>query len=302
MLFNFEQMFGEKPKECSSPLVSGDHPEIDMTDELPEEEIRKYQSLIGALQWAVTLCRFDIASAVMTMSRFRAAPRIGHLDRLKHIYGYLRKFPTGGIRYRTGIPDFSQLEHREYDWMHTVYGNVHEELPPDMPTPKGKAVLTSTYEDANLYHDYITGRACTGILHLVNQTPIDWYSKRQATVETATYGSEFVAARVASEQIIDMRYTIRMLGVPLVGPSYMFGDNESVVTSSTIPHSKLSKRHNALAYHRVRECIAGKVFWFFHMKGKNNPADVMTKHNGYQVAWPLIQPLLFWRGDTASNM
>ena len=66
-----------------------------------------------------------------------------------------------------------------------------------MPVPRGKPVIATTYEDANLYHDYLTGRSVTGILHLVNQTPINWYCKRQATVETATYGLEFNAARTA---------------------------------------------------------------------------------------------------------
>ena len=66
----------------------------------------------------------------------------------------------------------------------------------------------------------LTGRSVTGILDLVNQTPIDWYCKRQATVETATYGSEFNAARTAMEQIMDMQYTLHMLEVPIID-SYM---------------------------------------------------------------------------------
>ena len=86
--------------------------------------------------------------------------------------------------------------------------------------------------------------------------------------QTATYGSEFMAARTASEQIIDLRYTLRMMGIPLDGPSWMFGDNQSVVTSSTLPHSVLKKRHNMLAYHRVREAIAAVILKFFHISGK----------------------------------
>ena len=48
--------------------------------------------MIGALQWAVSLGRFDIHTAVMTMGSFRVAPREGHLQRLKRVYGYLRKY------------------------------------------------------------------------------------------------------------------------------------------------------------------------------------------------------------------
>jgi hypothetical protein len=155
------------------------------------------------------------------------------------------------------------------------------------------------YVDANLYHDMITGRSVTGILHLANKTPIDWYSKKQATVETATYGSEFCAARTCTEQIIDLRTTLRYLGVRIRERSYMFGDNETVVESSIRPHAKLHKRHTALSFHRVREAIASKFIVFYHIPGVINPADVLSKHWGYQQVWKLLQPLLFWQGDTA---
>ena len=134
---------------------------------------------------------------------------------------------------------------------------------------------------------------------MLNKTPIDYYSKRQATVETATYGSEFVAAKTAVEQIMDIRYTLMYLGVPVQGPSYLYGDNKTVVQSSAVPHSKLHKRHSMLAYHRVREAIAAGVITFIHIAGKLNPADLLSKCWGYQQVWPMLQPLLFWSGDTS---
>jgi hypothetical protein len=95
----------------------------------------------------------------------------------------------------------SGTKDKEYDWLYEVYGDVKEEIEKDIPIALGKSVITVSYKDANLYHDWTTGRASMGILHFVNGTPIDWYSKKQATVETATYGSEFVAARVATDQM-----------------------------------------------------------------------------------------------------
>ena len=71
--------------------------------------------------------------------------------------------------------------------------------------------------------------------------PIDWFSKKQGTVETATYGSEFVADRTGTEQIMDIRFTLRYMGVPIDGPSWLFEDNHLVITLSTIPSSMLSK-------------------------------------------------------------
>jgi hypothetical protein len=294
----FENMYGRKPREYTSPLDKGDHPEIDQTTELDNDGIKKYQTMIGCLQWAVSLGRFDIQTATMTMSRFRVAPRVGHLERLKRMYGYLKKFASAAIRIRVLQPDFAKLPNQDFDWCHTIYGDVKEILPKDMPQPLGNTVTTVTYTDANLYHDMLTGRSVTGILHLCNQTLVDWYSKRQATVETATFGSEFTAARIAVDQIIDLRTTLRYLGVPVNAKSYMFGDNQSVVMNSTIPHSSLNKRHNALSYHRVREMIAAKVLGYYWIDGKDNPADIVSKHWGYQQVWQLLKPLLFYSGNT----
>jgi hypothetical protein len=188
----------------------------------------------------------------MTMSRFRAAPRIGHLNGLKQIYGYLKKFASAAIRVRLLEPDLGEPPDQDFDWCHSVYGNVKELVPKDAPKPLGKPVKASTYTNANLYHDMLTGSSVTGILHLCNLTLVDWYSKNQATVETAMFGSEFTAARIAADQIIDLQTTLRHLGVPVHHKSYMFGDNQALVMNSSIPHSSLNKRHNALSYHRAQ--------------------------------------------------
>ena len=299
MVATYEQMFGEKPSmKVTSPLEKNDHPELDDSELCDAEEVRQYQSVVGSLQWAISLGRIDITTAVMTLSRFRSMPRKGHLLRAKRVVAYLRKMCDACIRIRTHEPDYSAIPLVQYDWATSVYGEIAELVPSDAPPPKGHPVTLTHYVDANLYHDMLTGRSVTGILHFVNATPIDWFSKRQSTVETATYGSEFVAARTCVEQIIDLRNTLRYLGVPIRGMSWMFGDNESVVNSSTQPHAKLHKRHTALSFHRVREAIAAGIVGFFHIPGDSNPADILSKHWGYQQVWQLLQPLLFWQGDT----
>jgi len=251
LIGNYEQMFGEKPRtNVYSPLEKNDHPELDDSELLDAEGTSQYQSLIGSLQWAITLGRLDIATAVMTMSGFRAAPRRGHLDRVRRICGYISKMKHGMLKFRVHEPDYSDLPEKDYDWFH-IYGDVTELLPTDAPKPLGKPVTFTHYVDANLYHDAINGHSVKGVLHLIIATPIEWYSKKQNTVETATYGSEFVAARTCVEQIIDLRNTLCYLGVPVREKGYMFGDNESVVNSASTPHAKLHKRHTALSFHRV---------------------------------------------------
>jgi hypothetical protein len=188
----------------TSPLENGDHPELDTSELSTTEQIAQYQSMIGALQWIVTFGRFDINTAVMTMSESHMAPRVGHLNRLKQIYGYQLKMKHASIRVRTEEPDYSDLPDNVPDWTYSVYGKVGVLLPVDAPEPLGNHVTLTHYVDANLMHDIATGRSVIGILHLVNKKPIERYSEKQATIETATYGSEFVAARICVEQIIDL--------------------------------------------------------------------------------------------------
>ena len=99
----------------------------------------------------------------------------------------------------------------KYDWSYTVYGNVQEIIPNNCPKPLGKSVTTTTTDDVKLLHCLTMDASLTAFLRFCNQTPTDWYSKKQATVETVTYGSDFVAPKTATEQIMDLRYTLRYL-------------------------------------------------------------------------------------------
>ena len=208
----------------------------------------------------------------------------------------------GYIRVRTEEPDLSDLPETSYEWAKTVYGNVKEEVPKDAPTPLGKRVVMTSYVDANLYHDMLSGRSVTGVLHFLNQTPVEWFSKKQATVETATYGSEFVAAKTAVQQIMGFRQTLRYLGVPIEGSTRLFGDNGSVVKGGSIPHSVLKKRHHGISYHYTREAVASKAVDFRFIPGYLNPADILSKHWGYQQVWAsALRPILFWKkGDPSA--
>ena len=120
-----------------------------------------------------------------------------------------------------------------------------------------------------------------------------WYSKKQATAETATYGAEFLAARTCMEQIVDLRNAFRYLGVPVFETSYVFGDNESQIKSSSIPYAKLSKRHNILSWHYVRNQIAMGFISMHHIPSRFNVSDTLSKHWGHQSNYEnLIKPLL----------
>ena len=177
---------GDSLPHVKSPLDKNDHPELDNSELASDDLITKFMCMVGQLQWAVTLGRHDILAHVMSMSRFRLAPKVGHIERMKRIYGYLSRTKHYALRFRTDEQNYMHLPDLEYDWTR-IYGNVLEEIPEDASEPLGKSVqqlhslmptfcMTSSLESV------------TAVLHFINLTPGDWYSKRQATVESATYG------------------------------------------------------------------------------------------------------------------
>ena len=133
----YRRLFNEDPpKGYKTPLDKNDHPELDTSEILEGNMAAKYLTMVGQLQWLVTLGRFDIHAQVATMSRFRAAPRQGHMDRLKRIYSYAIRTKDYAIRFRTDQPDYSFLPDQYFDWTYSVYGNVQKILPDGLLLPK----------------------------------------------------------------------------------------------------------------------------------------------------------------------
>ena len=74
----------------------------------------------------------------------------------------------------------------------------------------------------------------------------------------------------------------------------MFGDNELVVLTSKVPHSKLSKRHNALSYHKTREAVAAGILKSYHIQGEKNSADIVSQHWKMASVWDTLKLLMFY--------
>ena len=161
-----------------------------------------------------------------------------------------------------------------------------------MPAPKMKPVSISSIYDASHAPYLVTRRSVSGIVILLNNTILRCTSKRQNTDESATYGAEMVAGRLAVEQVMDIRYKLRILGVPVLESSVLMGDNQSVITSCSIPSSNLKKKHNSIAYHRIREAIAAGIIKLKYVESKWNLADAMTKALAGHVHYALWKAYL----------
>lgn len=131
----------------------------------------------------------------------------------------------------------------------------------------------------------------------LNKTPVKWYIKRQNTVELSSYGSELVTSRIATDQVVEMRHKLMMIGVSIKGRTMMLSDNKSVILSTSLPSITFKKKRNAVAYHHVREAITARIRDLVHIHGKENLADVLTKPLGPNILYGLVCGVLFNKKD-----
>lgn len=210
------------------------------------------------------------------MSSYLASPRIGHLQQIYHIFGYLKQKPKRKLGFDPTEPLISEKMFKEYDWQ-DFYRDAKEAIPKDAPTPRGRSVSTHSFVDADHASNTVTRRSQTGVLIFINSAPIMFFSKKQNTVEISTFGSEFIASRIAIELIESLRYKLRMFGVPLQGPTNLFMDNEAVYQNTSVPESTLKKKHLSCAYHRCRKAVAAGTVRIAKEGTATNLADLFTK-------------------------
>jgi hypothetical protein len=129
-----------------------------------------------------------------------------------------------------------------------------------------------------------------------NQAPIIFYSKKQGSIETGSFGSEFSALKTAAELVEGLHYKLRMMGCPLDGPTCMFADNMSIVHHCSKPESTLKKKWNSIAFYCVRSLCAtspSPTMFVVWIKSEDNPADMFTKNHAGPVRMRLAKMVLF---------
>ena len=106
------------------------------------------------------------------MSSFIYAPLQGHMDLVNSIYVYLDKISNACIQVQTEYPDYYALPYQKFYWEYSLHVKLKELLPDDTLTNMVNYVSLTHYVDYDLFHDQLTGHSITGILHLVNKTPV----------------------------------------------------------------------------------------------------------------------------------
>ena len=187
------------------------------------------------------------------MSSHLVMPRKGHLDQVLHIFTYLCKYHNTELVYDPSDPVVEHDVFEQRDWTSSEFGTVQgkEEIPPNMPEPRGQGFMMCVKVDADHALDTITRCSRMGFLVYLNCAPIYWWSKKQNSVESSSFGSEFIAMKQCCEYVCGLRYKLRMMGISCDDPMFIYGDNQSVLANTTIPDSTLKKKSQSIAYHFV---------------------------------------------------
>ena len=246
------------PNNADPPLTTTYRPELDIPRELNVADAAYYQSLIGILRCIVELGHVDVCLEVSMMSSHLALPKEGHLEQVLHIFAYLKKYHNTELVYDPSDPVVHENDFERRDWASSEFGHVEgkEEFPANMPEPRGHGFILRAKVDGDHASDTLSRQSRTGFLIYLNCTPVYWWSKKQTSVESSSFGSEFVAMKQCCEYMRGLRYKLRIMGILVEGPICIYGDNQSVLANTTIPDSTLKKMSQSIAYHFVHEGVA----------------------------------------------
>ena len=225
------------------------------------------------------LGRIDIYLEVSMMSSHLALLREGYLDQVFQIFAYLKKYHNAELVYNLSDLVVNEHEFEQRDWMVSEFGHLQgvEVVPPIMPEPQGMGFVMRAKVDADHAADTVTRRSRMGFLVYLNSGLVYWWSKKQAGMESSSFGSEFIAMRRCCEYIRGLRYKLQMMGIRVVGPAYIYGDNQSVLANTTIPDSTLKKKSKSIAYHFVSEGSSRDEWRTTYINMHDNKVDLLTK-------------------------
>ena len=193
---------GEEKKlntKAGSTISNVYRPEIEATNELQPVGYTYYQLLVGTLWWIVELGRVDIYVEVLMISSCLTMPIEGHLQQLFHIFAYLNNHHNTEMVFDPSATDFGADKSQRQYWSYTVYGDAPPDRPPNMPNHRGQVLIVSAYVDNDHAGDTVTRISKTGFYIYCNNALVYWMSKKQVSIETSSFESEFVAIKACTK-------------------------------------------------------------------------------------------------------
>jgi hypothetical protein len=235
------------PKLTVKTKVRGPWPhdyvsELDVTPAPDPARAQYYQSQIGVLLWIIELGRIDIVTEVSKLASCMILPREGHLEAVFHAYAYLKSKHNSRMAFDPCYPVIDLNKFRtDANWVE-FYGEMEEPIPLDAPKVRGKTTYMRLFCDAYFAGDKRLEDSEKATSYISTTLRYLGYRKnKRPLVETIVFGAEFVTKKIGTEAVISIRFKLRMMGVDLVGPRFVQGDNMSVVHNTSNPASTLKR-------------------------------------------------------------
>jgi hypothetical protein len=207
-----------------------------------------YRQLIGSLIYLMAT-RPDICSSVVSLSRHLENPTEAYMQAAKRVLRYLAGTTHKGVSFRKGHKDNKLVVFSDSDW-----AGCKE-----------------------------TRRSTSGFLVYFAGGPISFKSKLQPTTALSSCEAEYVALTLAVKDILFMHQLFKELGVDIITPTMMFGDNSAAIALAKNPVNHQRTKHIDIKHHFLREHIARETIKLAYVPTKHNLADILTKATTTQI-------------------
>lgn len=239
--------------ECrprSLPMAHNGELELTPRDGTPVKPLdakgkQLYQSIVGSILYAACLTRMDLSHTTAKLAQFCAAPAEHHMLAAKHALRYLAGTRTLGLVFRRS-------------------GN--------------KIINPTVCPDASWISEIDTGRSHSGVITLINDNPIHWWSKRQSMVALSSTEAEYIAMGEAAKDAVWLReWLIAVLGVTAPININIMCDNQAAIKIAANNTDSARTRHYSARHHYIRELIHDNQLKIEWTNTRKQPADMLTK-------------------------
>lgn len=229
-----------------------------------------YQGITGALMFAMTTCRPDLAHAVNMLARRMSCPRAHDMKAARRVLRYLNGTRRLGLLFKFKTDK------------------------------KGEEGLLA-YADSDWANDSIERRSTSGFVVLLNGTPISWSSGLQSVVALSSCEAEYVALSECCRELAYLRHLMAFLREPVQGPFIIYEDNKGAIDLTNNPVHHKRTKHIDVKYHYIRaEQTSGRVM-VTKVHTDNNRADIMTKATTVATFRRHVDALMFHAGAASRS-
>jgi len=258
----------ENSKPAYTPLPSGGIQHTDDPEYCSEADKETFQQLVGSVNYLACYTRPDIAYAVHALSRYVAKPTILALAAGKYLLRYLKTTQD----YRISFPQLSSGRELTLQvYTDADFANQKATYTPDEEyTVRNKVVMpVNTHNSPR--------KSVTGMITLLNGTPISWLSKQQPIIATSTQMAEYIAAAEGGKEALWLRSLLKSLQLWKEAAIPLHMDNQAAIQLCKNPVLHKATKHIDIVYHKIRELAAEAIVDIIFTESSEQKADVLTK-------------------------